>query len=216
MVANVQEALEKSNITVNKLLIKLKSSSAVRDRNIPLFDPGVFERVTSIDKLFETLSGYWHLFDYDVLMYLVKTAGCKEAKAIYDDFLASFDSSAMTNHKLILQYDEYIHKEGLLPGTCKLRIKVARDECTVEVEKEVKEVVSGHFKLEKYALIFKGIKQGCIELIYQTSHSVKCYMLQHKLNGYDILQLKAHKIIALKFDSMELKIPEKFSDEVHS
>ena len=216
MVANVQEALEKSNINVNKLLIKLKSSSAVRDRNIPLFEKDIFKEITSIDKLFETLSGYWYLFDYDVLIYLVKTAGCKEAKVVYDNFLASFDSSAITNHKLILQYDEYIHKEGLLPGTCKLRIKVARDECTVEVEKEVKKVISEYFNLEKYALIFKGIKQGCIEFIYQISHSVKSYMLQHKLNGYDILQLKAHKITALKFDIMELNIPEDFSDEVHS
>ena len=120
----------------------------------------------------------------------------------------------MTNHKLILRYDEF-YKGSLLPGTCKLRIKVARDECTVEVQKEVKKVISEYFNLEKYALIFKGIKEGCIELIYQISHSVKSYMLQHKLNGYDILQLKAHKIIALKFDIMELNIPEDFSDEVY-
>ena len=214
MVTKVQEALEKSNTNVSKLLIKLKSTSVVRDRNIPLFDKDVFKEITSIDKLFETLSSHWYLFDYDVLEYLVNTAECEQAKIVYDDFLASFDSSVMNNYKLVLQCDEFKYKEDLVPGTCKLRVKIARDECTVEVEKEVKEVISEYFKLEKYALIFKGIEQGCIELIYQISHSVKSYMLQHKLNGYDILQLKAHKIIALKFDSMELNIPEDFSDEV--
>ena len=215
MVTKVQEALEKSNIDVSKLLIGLKSTSVVRDRNIPLLDKDDFKEITSINKLFETLSSHWFLFDYDVLVYLVKIAECKEAKIVYDDFLASFDSSVFTNHQLILKYDEF-NKESLVPGTCKLRIKVARDECTVEVQKEVKEVISEYFKLEKYALIFKGIKQGCIELVYHISHSVKSYMLQYKLNGYDILQLKAHKIIALKFDTMELNIPEDFSDEVHN
>ena len=139
MVADVQEALENNNINVNKLLIKLKSSSAVRDRKIPLFDKDTFSNITSIEKLFETLSGYWHLFDYDVLMYLVKTAGCEKAKTIYDNFLASFDSSVMSNYQLILQYDEF-NKESILPGTCKLHIKVPQDKCTVEVEKKVKKL----------------------------------------------------------------------------
>ena len=213
MIADVQEAFEKNNINVNRLLIKLKSSSAVRDRKIPLFEKDTFNNITSIEKLFETLSGYWHLFDYDVLMYLVKTAGCNEAKTIYDDFLASFDSSVMSNYQLILQYDEF-NKESILPGTCKLRIKVAQDNCTVEIERKVKEVISRHFELEKYALICKGLKEGCIELMYQLSHSVKSYMLQYKLNSDAVLQCKVHKISAVKFDCMELNIPEDFSDEV--
>ena len=215
MVADVQEALENNKVNVNKLLIKLKSSSAVRERKIPLFDEHTFEKITSIEKLFETLSGYWHLFDYDVLLYLVKTAGCEEAKTIYDNFLASFDSSMimMSNYQLILQYDEF-NKENIVPGTCRLRIKVARDECTIEIEKKVKEVISKCFNLEKYALICKGLKQGCIELMYQISHSVKSYMLQYKLNSDAVLQLKIHKITAIKFDCMELSIPKDFSDEV--
>jgi len=148
-------------------------------------------------------------------MYLVKTAGCKEAKKIYDDFLDSFDSSVMSNYQLILQYDEF-NKESILPGTCKLRIKVAQDKCTVEIEKKVKEVILRHFELEKYALICKGLKQGCIELMYQISHSVKSYMLQYKLNSDAVLQLKVYKIFAIKFDCMEMNIPEDFSDEVRS
>ena len=214
MVAEIQEALENNNINVKKLLIKLKSSSAVRERKIPLFDKDTFNNITSIEKLFETLSNHWHLFDYDVLMYLVKTAGCKEAKRIYDNFLDSFDSSVMNNYRLILKCDEF--KEGVIPGTCKLRIKVALDQCTVEIERKVKEIISKHFELENYALVYKGLKQGCIELTYQMSCSVKSYMLQYKLNSNAILQLKIYKIIAIKFDCMEMNIPEDFSVEVHS
>ena len=95
MVTKIQKVLENDDVYVSKLLVKLKSSSAVRDREVSLFDPGIFERITSIDKLFETLSGYWHLFDYDVLLYLVSTAERKEDKVIFDDFLTSFDSSVI-------------------------------------------------------------------------------------------------------------------------
>ena len=202
MVTKVQAALEKSNVSVHQLLIKLKSSSAVRDRKVPLFDPGIFEKVTSIDKLFETLSGYWHLFDYEVLRHLIDTAECEAAKMVYDEFLASFDSSVISNcnHQLILSYHEF--NEGkVLPGTCRLWVKIAKDECTGETEREVKKVISEYFK---YALILKGIKQGCIEVVYHISPSVKSYILQYKVNVYDILQLKAHKlrITALKVDDV--------------
>ena len=214
MVIEVQGALEKNNINVRNLLIMLRSSSVVRDRKVPLFDSGIFERIASLDKLFETLSGYWHLFDYDVLMHLIDTAQCEEAKRIlYDDFLTSFDSSVIGSHKLILNYDVF-KEDSILPGCCTLRVKVKHDKCTAEVVKEVKGLISEHFKLEKYALIFKGIKEGCIELIYQTSHSVKSYMLQYKVTRYDMLHFKTHDIIAFKFENMELNIPEDIYNEV--
>ena len=203
MVTRIQEALKKSKVDVSKLLIKLKSSSAARDREVPLFTEGIFEKITSIDKLFETLSGYWHLFDYDLLIYLVNTAECNEAKIIYDSFIAGLDSSVMSNYKLILRCDEF-NKKGFLPGTHKLRVKVVQDKCTVEVEKEVKKVISKCFKLEKYALICKGIKEGCFELIYQISPSVKSYLLQYKFTEYEISQLRAHMITALKIDEVDV------------
>ena len=202
MVTKIQESLEKHNVNLNNLLIKLKSSSVVRDREVPLFDPGIFERITSIDKLFETLSGYWHLFDYDVLLYLVDTAECEEAEKVYDDFLAIFDSTVMNN--LILRCDKF-NMEGILPGTCTLCVKVYRDKCTVAVAKEVKEIVSKHLELEKYALVLKGVKEGYIELIYQISTSVKSYILQYNATEHETLQLlKAHMITAIKIDDVDI------------
>ena len=211
MVTKIQEALTKSDIDVSKLLIKLKSSSAVRDREVPLFDPGIFERVKSIDKLFETLSGYWHFFDYDVLMYLVNTAECKEAKILlYDDFLASFDSSAISNdHQLILNYHKF-NEGNILPGTCKLRVKVAHDECTADVQQRVKCIIADYFNLEKYSLILKGIKQGCTELTFQISPSVYSYVLQYEADECSMLQMKSHMIVSIKVDSdVELMPPDK-------
>ena len=205
MVTKIQEALEKNNVDVSKLLIKLKSSSAVRDREVPLFDPSIFEKITSIDKLFKMLSGYWYLFDYDVLMYLVNTAECKEAKIIYDDFLTSFDSSVVHDH-----FDSLIHsciefnKGSNIPGTCRLWVKITLDECTSKTKEEIKEILSKCFKLERYALICKGIKQGCLEIIYQISLSVKSYMLQYKITEHELSQLKAHMITTLKIDDVDI------------
>ena len=201
MITKIQEALEKKRVSVRNLVKKLRTSSAVRDREVPLFDPSIFEKVTSIDKLFETLSGYWHLFDYDVLVYLVNTAECEEAKVIYDNFLGSFDASVIHDYFGKLIHSSVVfNKESDVPGTCRLRVKITQNECTAETKDEVKDILSTCYRLEKYALICKGIKQGCIELTYQTSSSVKFYLLQYKITKYELSQLKAYMITALKID----------------
>ena len=205
MVIKVQETLKKNNVDVSNLIIKLKGSSAVRDREVPLFDPGIFERITSIDKLFQTLSGYWHLFDYDVLLYLVNTAECKEAKKVYDDFLTSFDSSVIHDHfnSLIHSCVEF-NKGSNIPGTCRLWVKITLDECSAETKEEIKAILAQSYKLEKYALICKGIKQGCIKIIYLISSSVKSYMLQYKVTKYNTSQLKSHMITTIKIDGVDI------------
>ena len=132
---------------------------------------------------------------------------CKEAEVIlYDDFLASFDSSAISNdYQLILSYRKF-NEGNVLPETCKLRVKIAQDECTAEIQQRVKRIIAEYFQLEKYALILKGIKQGCIELIYQISPSVKLYMVQYKITEHGMSQLKAHMIIALKIDNEDVEL----------
>ena len=205
MVIKIQETLKKNNVNVSNLIIKLQGSSAVRDREVPLFDSDIFKRITSIDKLFQTLSGYWHLFDYDVLLYLVKTAECKEAKKAYDDFFTSFDSSVIHDHfnNLIHSCLEF-NKGSNIPGTCRLWVKITLEECTAETKEEIKVILAQSYRLEKYALICKGIKQGCIEIIYQISPSVKSYMLQYKVTKYNMLQLKAHMITTIKIDDLDI------------
>ena len=76
--------------------------------------------------------------------------------------------------------------------------------CTAKTKEEIKEVLSKCYKLEKYALICKGIKQGCIEIIYETSLSVKSYMLQYKVTEYEMSLLKAQMITALNIDNVDI------------
>ena len=145
---------------------------------------------------------------------MVDTTECEAAKKVYDEFLTSFDSSVINNYKLILHAKEF-NKESILPGTCKLRVKISQDECNAEIERKVKEILSKHFNLEKYVLVLKGIKKGCTELVYQISSSVKSYILKYKITGYDVLQLKAHMIITLEVDNdVELTIPNEIPNKV--
>ena len=229
MVIKVQKAFRKNNVDVSELITSLRSSVAVQNRSIPLFDD-IFDKITSIDKLFQMLSGYWHLLDYDVLLHLLRVANCQEAKRIYDDFLDSFDSSVIQDHfdHLICNFQEFTKKsntqaiwfnqESDIPGTHTVRVKITLDKSTKIEKEQVKKILSKKYHLKKYALVCKGIKQGCIEVIYQVSLSVKIYMLQYSLSELDISQLKDHMITDILMDDdgdVNLMIPSAFSKQVN-
>ena len=208
MVVDVEEAL-KGNVDVHQLLVKLRGCTAVRDRDVPLFAEGTFDVITSIEKLFEKLSGYWHIYDYSILKFLILAAECEAAEKIFEEFLSSFSCSAIINSPLKF-------RTKILPSGHQLWVKVEQDEVTVGAEKEVRELICKNYDLERYALIVKGIKEGCTELVYQISPSVKSYILQQKLLFHDASQLKSHKITTLKLDDKaELTMPSEFSSQVN-
>ena len=63
------------------------------------------------------------------------------------------------------------------------------------------------FNLNEYSLRLRGIKKGCIEIVYEISNAMMSYFLQYKLAGYDLAKFGAHNIISLHIDNMELQIP---------
>ena len=60
------------------------------------------------------------------------------------------------------------------------------------------------YKLNKYALCFRGIKEGCIELLYYISKSLRTYLLNFELSKGILKGFHAHKIISLHIDEFEL------------
>ena len=127
MVVDILQAFNSCNVDVHDFLIKLRSASAVREREVPLFGAGIFDKVTSIDKLFEILSEYWHVFDYDVLEYLVNTAQCETAKQRYSNYLEAYskylrsiDLATISNSQLVLRCSK-LKSENLLESTCRVR-----------------------------------------------------------------------------------------------
>ena len=177
----------------------------MRNKNVPLLDEDVFENVTTVEKLWQRLSRFWSIYDYDMLKILLRIVKCKKADEIFEDFLSKIDVSAMEDMELVPHY-EVFERQGLVKPL--LRIKVKAECCTNSVKKEVIEVVSLIFDLKKFSLRFRGIKEGCVELIYEISNAMMLYFLQYKFTGADLAEFAAHDIISIHINNdMELIVP---------
>ena len=201
---NIKQALCNSPIDVTSVIEQLQTISAVRNKNVPLFDEDVFESVTTVEKLWQRLSRFWSIYNYDMLKILLRIVKCKRAGEIFEEFLSRIDVSAIEDMELVPHY-EVFKREGLIKPL--LRIKVKAESCTNFIREKVEEVVSSVFNLKDYTLTFRGIKEGCIQLIYEISNAMMLCFLQCKFTGYDLAEFAAHDIISLHINDMELIIP---------
>ena len=201
MTNKIKRALINNNVDVVSLIEQLCTISAVKNKEVPLFDPDVFEKIKSIDDFWKILKNFLRIFDYELLLYVVEISECKDAQQIFEEFLSKIDPSAITDMDLV-PYCKVEHPEGSLKPV--LRIKVKIKICTSDVKKQVEEIVSQAYDLEKYALCFQGIREGCIELLYYISQPLKTYVLQFKLSKNTLENFHAHKIISLHIDKLEL------------
>ena len=207
----IKQTLCNSPINVTSVIEQLQTISVVRNKNVPLLDEDVFESVTTVEKLWQRLSRFWSIYDYDMLRILLRIVKCNKANKIYEEFLSRIDVSAIEDMEIVAHF-EVLEGQGLVKPL--LRIKVKAECCTDSVKKEVKEVVSLIFDLEKFSLRFRGIKEGCIELIYEISNAMMLYFLQCQFTGSDLAEFAAHDIISLHINDMELIIPSEI-DKVH-
>ena len=203
MTSRIKQALIKNNVDVVSLIEQLCAISAVKCKNIPLFDEDVFEKIKSIDDFWRKLRSFWNIFDYELLQFVVEISDCKEAQHIFVEFLSRIDPSAIEDVDLVLDC-RVEDREGLLKPV--LRIKVKAEKCTTAIKKRIEEIVSKTYNLERYALRFQGIKAGCIELLYYILKPLKLYLLQFKVSEDIMAEFLAHKIISLHIDEFELKI----------
>ena len=204
MTKRIKQALINSNVDVVSLIEQLCAISAVKNKKVPLFDEDVFEKIQTINELWRKLRNFWNIFDYELLQYVVEISDCKEAQEIFEEFLLRIDPSVIEDVDLVLQCREE-HQEGLLKPV--LRIKVNTEKCTLNIKKQVEEIVSKTYNLDRYALRFHSIKEGCIELLYYISEPLKLYITQFKISEGIVAELFACKIIGLYTDDFELKIP---------
>jgi len=209
MTKGIKEALISNNVDVVSLVEQLCTISAVSNKNVPLFDEDVFEKIKSIDEFWKILRTFWNIFDYELLWYVIELSECKDAQKIFEEFLSRIDPSAIEDADLVLHCTEEQWKGSLKPV---LRIKVNAEKCTLNVKKDVEEIVSKTYNLNKYALHFQGIKEGCIELLYYISEPLKSYLLQSEITGSILAEFLAHKIISIHINDSELKIPPNIND----
>ena len=209
MTVRIKQALISNNVDVVLLIEQLCAISVVKNKKVPLFDEDVFERITSIDELWKKLRTFWNIFDYELLRYIVEISDCREAQEILEEFLSRIDPSAIEDVNLVLDCG-IEDREGLIRPV--LRIKVNAEIFTTNIRKRVEEIVSKVFNLDKYALHFQGIKEGCIELLYSISKPLKLYLLEFKLPKDVVEKFLAIKIISLHIEEFELKVPSMNSD----
>ena len=181
----IKKALINSpDIDVTSVVEQLQTFSAVKNNNIPLFNEDVFEKVTTTDKLWNK---FWSIFNYDVLIILLKLVKCKKADEIFKKFLSRFDISTFEDMDLMLDYKIY-ERQGSKPW---LRIKVKTEKCTILIKRKVEETLSLMLNLKGYFLYFKGVKEGCAELVYEISNAMMSYFSQCKFSGYDLAKFSS-------------------------
>jgi len=161
----------------------------------------MFDKVKSIEDFWKMLRGFFSIFDYDLLQCIVEISECTEARNVFEEFLSRIDPSAIRDVDLVLHCGVEDRQGALKPV---LRIKVNSKECTLEIKNMVEEIVSKAYDLNTYALCFQGIKEGCIELHYFISKSLKLYLIQFKNFKGSLKQFLAHKIISLHVDEFVL------------
>ena len=203
MTTRIKQALIDNRIDINELIQQLRTTSAVRNKNVPLLDEEVFERITSVDDFWKSLSRFWTLFDYDLLVFIIRLTKCNKAKSILDEFLSRIDPTMIEDVDLVLECQKYERLGSLKPI---LRIKVSVTKCTPDVKKKAEEVVSKIYSLKEYSICFKGIKEGCIELLYHVSEAVMVYLLQFKITRTSFAKLSACKIISIYIGDVDILV----------
>ena len=146
MTSRIEQALISNNVDVAELIKQLCAISVVKNKKVPLFDDDVFEKIKSIDALWRKLRIFWNIFDYELLEYIIEISECEQAQEIYEEFLARIDPSVIEDADLILYCGEE-NQEGLLKPV--LRIKVNTEKCTFDIKKQIEEIISKRYNLDK-------------------------------------------------------------------
>ena len=205
MTNRFKQALIDHKINVDSLIEQLCTISAVKVKKVPLLDEDVFTKITSVDELWKDLRAFWSIYDYDLLRFIIKITKCKEAQSILEEFLSRIDPKIIEDVDLVLDCKEYQREGSLKPL---LRIKVNTEICTVYIKTKVEETVSKNYKLEEYALCFKGIKEGCIELLYHISKAMMEYFLQCKITRSILTEFSACKIIGIHINDVDILVSD--------
>ena len=165
MAIDIKEVLLKNNIRADLLIERL---CAVTSHQLPIFNEDMFEEVNSIDKLWDTLSKFWKIFDYDLLILVVDLAECAEAHKILDNFQKKCNLFAL--HDCALEYYDPLqnikYKTKIEPRLLKIKVDVKEEKCTVDYVMKLKEHLCKVLDLQKYDLYLKHIHYGCTELTY--------------------------------------------------
>ena len=202
MTNKIKEELSKyvGDSDVVSLIEQLRAISAVKDKKVPLFADDTFKRVSNVRSLWQILSAFWSIYDYDILKLVLNIINCEKADRIFNHFLSQIDPAVIDDVDLVVHCRVY-EREFTKPL---LRVKIKVDRCSHHHKKEVTKALYEKFNLKNYALRLKGIREGCVELMFEISEELKSYLLSCIVVGLDAQYLINCGIMHLEIDNLEI------------
>ena len=200
-VQRILQIFDEKGINIETLITYLCSCD---ENNLTIFSTDeAFVKVRNTTQLFHFIGRYCSIYDYELLLSLVESAGCEEAIELLDDFAEQLKSSILKSLDLLSE-DGKVKNPQVSPGTHTLKVKYEGGKCTLEKIKMIKKVLYEVFKLNTVSIIFRGAEDGCVTFVYQVSNAVKLYMLQYQITNLDTALLTKCNIARLLIDNEEL------------
>lgn len=174
----LRNIFENEKLDVQSSILELCS---LDDENITIFSTDTaFKKIRSITELFHYIGQYCSIYDYELLVAFVESTECQEAIKLLDDFTKELQSSILCDLDLLREDGELRDPKDFMPGSHKLVIKYVKGICTIKTKELVQNIICEYFHLKKGSIVFKGVQEGCVAIIYQISLAVKCYLQQQQ------------------------------------
>ena len=206
VVAQIQSMMKLKGFKISDLICNLKTIDT--DKSTIFSKHKAFTKITKMDDLFFWIAKYCNIYNYDLLVSLLESIECAEAKELIDDFTIELQHSVFKELNLSSQV-EYSHIPNPVPRTQTLVIKYIGDKCTIKTENFIRNVICSCFHLKAWSVTFDHVQDGCIALVYRISSDVKSYLLQYETTVNDVTLLKECHIQSIIVDDEVLEIPSK-------
>jgi len=201
IVTKIKGIIDNQQYDIQELILNL---CVVDEDKITVFSTDeAFAKITTTTQLFSHIGRYINIFDYDLLSAFVESTECTEAIKVLDNFTVDWHNSILQRLDLMTECGE-LQPEQFPTGTCRLVVKYVGGKCSLYHKEIVQAIISEKFQLTKGSIIFRGVEEGCIALIYQISVAVKLHLLDYKLFDDDLTILTQHKIQCLMIDGVIL------------
>lgn len=208
VIEEICNIIEDRRLNIKVLILKLCS---LDDKNITVFSSDeAFRKIHDMIELFHHIARYCSIYDYELLTAFVEATECQDAIKLLDDFTKELHSSVLSDIDLLCEDEELRDPKDFMPGTHKLVIKYDGGECTMKIEKLVRNIICECFHLKKGSVTLIGVKKGCVAFVYQISPAVKSHLHQYHITTKDVTVFFDNHIKCLLVDNEELKLSAQF------
>ena len=187
---------------------------ATDEENLTVFSTDeAFIKINNTNDLFLHIGMYCSMYDFDLLLALVESTECQEAVKLLDDFTEELRCSILKDLDLLSEDGELLKlRDSCKALNHKLVIKyVGGSKFTLKAKEKIQNIIYQCFHLKKGCVIFKGVQEGCVAIVYQISAAVKSHILQIEVTPSDMTMLDDHHIISVSIDDVKLKISSQIS-----